>query len=410
MPSAESLRLAFFRSFFQLLVLFVGIAEWATVAWVLRACGVRLPWLGHVLGPLTVLWLNRLVLAHAPRLSRHRFSGAALRAYVAVAFTCVFCGLLLALAALPWAVARLAGLTDPALGRAYVWLVNAGLLAIATLMLHGYTLGARALAFPRVDVPVPGLPPALDGLRIVHVSDLHIGQYLDLEELAAHVARVNALEPDVVCITGDLVDRAWTCEEAFPVLAGMRARLGVFVTLGNHDVYAGAGAVTAALRRLTDFTVLRNARAEVRVNGAVLPVIGVDDLGRDWARGVPEHPALPELAEGLEPGEPWILLSHRPDCFAQAARLGVSLMLSGHTHGGQLALPARNGRRARNMAEFITRYDRGTFREGASTLYVNQGLGFTGQKIRLFTPREVACIELRAVAADLPRRMHAQRS
>jgi predicted MPP superfamily phosphohydrolase len=182
----------------------------------------------------------------------------------------------------------------------------------------------------------------------------------------------------------------------------------VFVTLGNHDVYAGAGAVTAALRALTPFTVLRNAHAEVRVDGAVLPVVGVDDLGRDWARGVPEHPALSGLAAGLPPGSPWLLLSHRPDCFAQAARLGVSLMLSGHTHGGQLALPARGGRRARNLAEFITAFDRGTYRQGSSTLYVNRGLGFTGQKIRLFTPREVACIELRAAGANGG--MHGQRS
>jgi predicted MPP superfamily phosphohydrolase len=155
--------------------------------------------------------------------------------------------------------------------------------------------------------------------------------------------------------------------------------------------------------------VLRNARGEVRVDGAVLPVVGVDDLGRDWARGVFEHPALAGLAAGLPPGEPWLLLSHRPDCFAQAARLGVSLMLSGHTHGGQLALPARGGRRARNLAEFITAFDRGTYRQGSSMLYVNRGLGFTGQKIRLFTPREVVCIELRAPGGKLGG-MHGQRS
>ena len=75
-------------------------------------------------------------------------------------------------------------------------------------------------------------------------------------------------------------------------------------------------------------------------------------------------------------------------------------MLSGHTHGGQLSLPARVGRRARNLAEFITAFDRGTYRQGSSMLYVNRGLGFTGQKIRLFTPREVACIELRAATVQ----------
>ena len=407
MAVLETLRAAFFRSFFRLLILFIGIAEWATAAWVLRALGVGVPLPVHVLAPLLVLALNRVVIQHARRLSRHPVAALAVRLYVAVAFTSIFCGLFLLLAAIPWAVARLAG-AAPALSPAWFWGVNAGLAVIAGLMLYGYTLGARALAVTRLEVAVPDLPPALDGLRIVHLSDLHIGQYLDLDELADHVRRVNALEPDVVCITGDIVDRAWTCRPAFPVLAGLRAPRGVFVTLGNHDVYAGAGAVTAALRALTPFTVLRNACAEVRVNGAVLPVVGVDDLGRDWARGVPEHPALSGLAAGLSSGTPWLLLSHRPDCFAQAARLGVSLMLSGHTHGGQLALPARGGRRARNLAEFITAFDRGTYRQAGSTLYVNRGLGFTGQKIRLFTPREVACIELRAAGANGG--MHGQRS
>ncbi len=407
MGVVETLRAAFFRSFFRLLILFIGIAEWATAAWVLGALGVRVPLLVHLVAPLLVLALNRVVIEHGRRLSRRPVAALAVRLYVAVAFTSIFCGLFLGLAAIPWTVARLVG-TAPSLGSAYFWLVNAGLAVIASLMLHGYTLGARALTVTRLEVAVPDLPSALDGLRIVHLSDLHVGQYLDLGELADHVRRVNALEPDVVCITGDIVDRAWTCGPAFPVLAGLRAPRGVFVTLGNHDVYAGAGVVTAALRTLTPFTVLRNAHAEVCVNGAVLPVVGVDDLGRDWARGVHEHPALSGLAAGLPPGRPWLLLSHRPDCFAQAARLGVSLMLSGHTHGGQLALPARGGRRARNLAEFITAFDRGTYRQGSSTLYVNRGLGFTGQKVRLFTPREVACIELRTTGANGG--IHGQRS
>jgi predicted MPP superfamily phosphohydrolase len=408
MGAVESLRSAFFRSFFRLLVLFIAVAEWASVAWVLWALDIPVPWPVHGLAPVALLAANRLVIVHGRRLSRRPAGALVIRVYVALAFTSIFCGLFLGLAALPWVLAWLAG-AGPVFHRAYFWAVNGGLVVIAALMLHGYTLGAQALGVTRLEAAVPDLPAAFDGLRIVHLSDLHVGQYLDLPELADHVRRVNALEPDVVCITGDIVDRVWTCEPAFPVLAGLRARQGVFVTLGNHDVYAGAAAVTAALRRLTDFTVLRNACAEVRVNGAVLPVVGVDDLGRDWARGVPEHPALDGLAAGLPPGEPWLLLSHRPDCFAQAARLGVSLMLSGHTHGGQLALPARVGRRARNLAEFITTFDRGTYQQGSSMLYVNRGLGFTGQKIRLFTPREVACIELRA-AAGANGGMHGQRS
>jgi predicted MPP superfamily phosphohydrolase len=122
----------------------------------------------------------------------------------------------------------------------------------------------------------------------------------------------------------------------------------------------------------------------------------VDDLGHDWARGVAEHPALPGLTRHVPDGAPLVVLSHRPDCFPQAARLGAVLVLSGHTHGGQLALPFRVRGRRRNLAEFITRFDRGLYRDGDATLYVNRGLGFTAQRIRLFTPREIACITLTA--------------
>src|SRR5207249_1899736 len=157
---------------------------------------------------------------------------------------------------------------------------------------------------------------------------------------------------------GEPIARAytWLVAAAFATLAGLRARHGVLVTLGNHDFYAGAETVTEALRRLTPFTVLRDGAVHLDVDGARLTVVGIDDLGRDWARGVLEHPALPSLAAAVPAGNLLIVLSHRPDCFAQAARLGAALMLSGHTHGGQLALPAWLGRRARNLAQFISRF------------------------------------------------------
>src|SRR5207247_562072 len=186
----------------------------------------------------------------------------------------------------------------------------------------GYVLGPRELAVSRIEVPVRGLPAPLVGLRIVHISDLHVGQHLDVGELAEHVRRVNALQPDLVCVTGDLVDRAETCALAFPTPAPP-------------------------------------------------------------PRPAPAPPAL------LPPAPP-----PPPDCPAPAPRLGAALMLSGHTHGGQLALPVWLGRGARNLAQFISRFDRGLFRDGEATLYVNRGLGFAGQKVRLFTPREIACLEL----------------
>lgn len=396
----ERAKRAFFRSFFRLLVAFVALAEWACVAWVLAAVGVHPPLPVHVAGPLAIFALNRWVLLRRGAARRQPVRDAFARAYVAVAFTCMFCALFLAVAGVLWGIAALAatvvapGVEAP-LGRTWVRVTTLGMATIAGLFLYGYTRGRRAIELTRHVVPVAGLPPAFDGFRIVHLSDLHIGAYLGLAELADHVRRVNALAPDLVCITGDLVDRPETCALAFPTLGGLRARHGVVVTLGNHDVYAGADVVTDALRQHTPFNVLRDAATAVRVGDAVLPVLGVDDLGRDWARGVHEHPALPPLAATVPADVPFLVLSHRPDCFRQAAGLGAALVLSGHTHGGQLALPSWRGR-ARNLAEFITAFDRGFYRHEGATLYVNRGLGFTGQPIRLFTPREIAVLELRA--------------
>jgi|SRR5581483_10989875 len=400
----EALRLAFFRSFFSLLLAAIAASEWAMLVRVLAHVRAPLPAAAHVIGPV-VFWLaNRAVLrARAGGVAR-----GAVRVYARAAFTSLFCGVFLLLTAVAAFAARLgatsvafavgAPLALRAPGAARLWqlAVDAGVAGIVATFVWGYTGGRRALAVTERRIAVPGLPSPLDGLRIVHLSDLHIGDHLGLAELAAHVARVNALAPDLVCITGDLVDRAATCAAAFPVLGGLRARHGVFVVLGNHDVAAGADAVTAALRRHTAFTVLRNARADVTVGPATLAIAGVDDRGRDWARGVPEHPALPGVVAGVPAGAVLVVLSHRPDCFPQAARLGAALVLSGHTHGGQLGvrLPWRG--RVRNLAEFITAFDRGVYEAAGATLVVSCGLGFTGQPIRLFTPREIGCLELRA--------------
>ncbi|HLY38194.1 MAG TPA: metallophosphoesterase [Candidatus Binatia bacterium] len=386
----ETAKRTFFRNFFPLLVGFVALAEWTCIAWILHVVGVGVPWPAHLVAPPLIYVANRALVRRTMARGRDRI----VRAYVALAFGSIFCALFLAAAGIVAAAGY--GLAPAAVGAAYYWLVNAGFATIAGTLVWGYTFGSRELTVTELRVPVRALPAAFDGFRLVHLSDLHLGTHLDPDELAKHVERVNALAPDLICITGDLVDRAETCATAFPVLARLHARHGVVVTLGNHDFAAGADAVTRALRRLTPFTVLRDARHDVVRDGAVLALAGVDDLGHDWARGVLEHPALPGLARDVADGDPFVVLSHRPDCFAQAARLGAILVLSGHTHGGQLALPFRVGGRRRNLAEFITRFDRGLYRDGDATLYVNRGLGFTAQRIRLFTPREIACFTLTA--------------
>ncbi|MCC6766289.1 MAG: metallophosphoesterase [Deltaproteobacteria bacterium] len=399
----ERLRLGFFRVFFRLLLAAIAVGEWLVIARVLARSGIAPAPAHHALGVVGFYGVNLILarrLATRPR-------GPLLAAYAGFAFTSVFAALVLASAELAWtllrvtappgvALAAFAPPVDPARWQPlFEAVVDAALVSTGALFLFGYTYGRRALAMTRTTIAIPALPAAFRGFRIVHLSDLHMGAYLDRAELARHVERVNALAPDLVCITGDLVDRAVTCAGWFPVLAGLKARHGVLVTLGNHDVAAGADAVAEGLRNLTPFTVLRNARVEIERDGDRLTIVGLDDLGRDWARGVLEHPALPGLTRDLPAERPLVVLTHRPDCFEQAAALGAHLVLAGHTHGGQIGLPTPVRGRVRNFAEVITRYDRGTFRSGAATLVVSNGLGFTGQPIRLFTPREIGCLELR---------------
>jgi predicted MPP superfamily phosphohydrolase len=304
----------------------------------------------------------------------------------------------LTLRAVLGALSAQAAVLDPTavsggIDRVFSSLVTLGMGAIALLMGYGYTFGQRELRVTRHTLRVAGLG-ARSALRIAHISDIHVGQNLALDQLDEFVARVNALDPDLICITGDIADSPAADYGAFfPVLGRLRARHGVIAILGNHDHYAGAERVVAELRRWTDFRILRDEAITLSLDDGAIHVIGLDDRGRDWARGVFSCAKLGELIDAAPADVPILLLSHRPDIFLQAARAGVALTLSGHTHGGQLALPWFGGRR-RNLAEFITRFDRGLFERDSSYLYVSSGLGVTGQRIRLFTPREIGVFEL----------------
>ena len=393
----------FWKYFFRLVVFTGAVAQWAVLAWIVVVVGgVSLPWPAHLVGPLLFHLLNRSVLQPRPGASdprRRRLE----RAYIGVVFTCLF-GLLALLAnGLVWGSvaaalhsASLAGFHVAAadvVGPAGVTGTMA-LLFVSAALAHGYGPGQGRVRVLEIDVAVTGLPAAFDGFRLVQLSDIHLGNFMDEVALATHVDLVNGLGADLVCITGDITDGLGHAERTFPVLGRLRARCGVVATLGNHDFYTGADEVTATLRRLTPIRVLRNETLMLEAGGERLHILGVDDAGLDWARGVREHEALPPLAARVDPGEAAILLSHRPDLFAQAAGFGIALVLSGHTHGGQLALPWPT-RRPTSLAHFITDFPRGTYALGGSTLHVNLGLGVTGQPVRVFSPREVTVITLR---------------
>lgn len=389
----------FFRNFFHMLLIASSCAMWLVPVWVVAALGwADIPLWLHGVGIVVTYAFNRSIVRR-PR----RVATPWLRRYSAVAFVLLICSTFLVASLSLFAVAiRFADLVDPAASQALAsvsrWWGLSGILGLSAAMIFGYTGGQRQLCVNRVSVHMPHWRGAL---RVLQLSDIHVGQNLSLDQLEKFVARANAEGPDLVCITGDIADGPGAdMERFFPVLARLQARFGIIAILGNHDHYVGGDRVEAALRKV-GIEVLRDRGVTLDLGGDRLHVIGLDDRGRDWARGVQDDHVLSELLAGAPREVPKLLLVHRPDVFTQAAREGIELTLSGHTHGGQLAVPWFGGRR-RNLAEFMTRFDRGLFRSAGSSLYVNCGLGVTGQRVRLFTPREISVFDLRGGRAVRP--------
>lgn len=247
---------------------------------------------------------------------------------------------------------------------------------------YGVTVGRKLVRTRRREVVVPGLPASLDGYRILHLTDLHVGSWTDAEAAQRWVRRANALSADLVALTGDfLTSGADFHDEVRRGLSGLVARDAVVACLGNHDYYEE----DALVRALADagVEVLRNRGREVRPG---LFVAGVEDL---W-KGTPD---LPTALRGR--GEATVvLLAHHPEEFPHACQHDVALTLSGHTHAGQVAVPFAV--RPLNLAHMTTRYPYGLYRDGRHHLHVSAGLGTTGPMFRLGAAPEIVEIVLRA--------------
>jgi predicted MPP superfamily phosphohydrolase len=252
----------------------------------------------------------------------------------------------------------------------------------------GLVSALRPPRLRRVQFEIANWPRALDGYRIVQLSDLHFGALIG-RAFAAHLAaRVAELAPDLVAVTGDLADgdAERLAGEVAP-LAELRARDGVYFVTGNHDHYSGASA-WAALAGALGMRVLRNER--VRIGGEQgFDLVGVDDHRGGWNGGPRED--LPRALAGRDPSRPAVLLAHDPSTFARARRADIDLQLSGHTHGGQIWPFAW-------AVRLVVPWVAGPYRDGRAQLYVSRGTGFWGPPMRLFAPAEITEITLRAAA------------
>ena len=266
----------------------------------------------------------------------------------------------------------------------------AGVLLVA-LVTGGVALrgGLRPPVLERVSFEIARWPRELDGFRIAQISDIHIGPILD-RRFAEHVVeRVNALQPDLVAVTGDLVDGSvrHLAEEVAP-FAGLRGRHGVFFVTGNHDHLSHAPSWVSAVKKL-GMRVLRNERVRIGEDGACFDLVGVDDHhGHLIGHGAED---LDAALAGRDPETPAVLLGHDPTTSRRARREAIDLQLSGHTHGGQL-WPFRY------FVRLVIPWVAGSYRDGRAQLYVSRGAGFWGPPMRLFAPAEITEITLRAAA------------
>ncbi len=247
---------------------------------------------------------------------------------------------------------------------------------------------ARGPKVRRVAVALRRLPAAMDGSTIVQISDLHVGPTIDRAYVEAVVAGANALEPDVIAITGDLVDGTVTqLRDAVAPLGGLRAKHGVFFVTGNHEYYSGADAWVAELTRL-GIKVLRNERVTIGAGEASYELAGVDDYtAHRFGRG---HGAdMKKALAGVDPSREVVLLAHQPKHIVEAEAAGVGLQLAGHTHGGQIWPFGL-------IVRMVQPYVRGLNRHGRAQIYVSCGTGYWGPPMRLGAPPELSHIVLRS--------------
>jgi predicted MPP superfamily phosphohydrolase len=241
-------------------------------------------------------------------------------------------------------------------------------------------VSARDYRISKIPVSFPNLPAGLRGLTIAQVSDVHSGVYMTEDHMAEIVELTNTLHADLVVLTGDHVDTSdIQIPPARDAMRKLTSEYGVYGCLGNHDHFATAEKVSAALQQV-GITMLDNAHRALRINGETLSLIGVDDAGggsRNFAR-------LDDAMRGVEPDTFKILLSHRPEFFEHAKKAGIDLTLAGHTHGGQVGIEFWGINL--NPAYLFTKYVRGLFKEEGRQLYVNVGVGMVGVPIRIVRP------------------------
>lgn len=270
------------------------------------------------------------------------------------------------------------------------WFGFFGLLVLsATVAVHGMYEGLRVPRVKAVDIAVARLPTDLEGLRIVQLTDLHLSSMTRPDWVRKIVSRVNYLSPDIIAVTGDIVDGAPAeIQRQTAPLAELTARMGKYFVTGNHEYFNGARLWTAAMSEL-GFTVLENEHRVLGKGTGLVLVAGVPDYSAPALGGGDSSPIA--AIEAAPDADVKVLLAHQPRSAEKAALAGFHLQLSGHTHGGQFG-PANW------LREWGQPYQSGLYVVGNMQLYVSNGTGYWGPPVRLGAPAEITLLRLTAAS------------
>lgn len=268
-------------------------------------------------------------------------------------------------------------------------LAAAPLVVVSATSAYASLIEPHNYAVTETDVFIRDLPERFEGFRITQLTDIHHSRIVGIDQVRRVVELARNTKPDLVVLTGDYTTtyRRYVepCAEA---LGELNAPEGVWAVLGNHDHYTDPELTTRALA-WRKIAVLNNANTIIRRGPDALQLAGIDDWswnGTDWKRAL----------YGLNPRQPLVLLSHQPTVFDLDEARTASLILSGHTHGGQIALPVI-GAPARFVTQHL-KYTSGLFKRGDVQLYVSRGTGVIGLPVRLGARPEIAVLRLRQVS------------
>ena len=270
-----------------------------------------------------------------------------------------------------------------------LWALRAAMIATAVSVIIGYVQAIKPPKVRRVEVPILGLIKALEDFTIVQISDLHINAMVSKGSIEALVQQVNALNPNVIAITGDLVDGA--VSDLLPkvaILGGLKPRNCVCYVTGNHEYYSGDLENWVEVFNEMNWCVLMNDNVFIQRNDAKLAVLGVPDTTSKSSRGIGPKTNLTRALVGVPKGTPKILLNHKPIDFFEADRAGIVLQLSGHTHGGQYFPWSA-------IIPLFYNFPYGLKRYKHMWIYTSVGAGFWGPPNRFLRPAELTLLVLK---------------